>query len=265
MDVQAAPPRDPWTVNRLTHGLTWRWQRLRIRILEQLGPYWAFLAPQARSLNRARLQHLSRLGLPIAGKRVLEVGAGIGMLTDYFLLRGCEVVSTEARPENVQELRRRHPGIRAEVLDLEHPPADHDLGHFDIAFCYGTLYHLGDPETALRWLSKVADLLLLETCVTPGPGESVHLVGEDHGVLNQSASGTGCRPTRGWVLGKLNEYWGFGGTTVIQPRHRDFPLNWDSLSATADPQHNTRAVFVGSRRPLANRYVVTEAPAMQYR
>jgi SAM-dependent methyltransferase len=251
-------------LRRLRHGLGWRWQRLRILGLEQLGPYWTFLAPHARLLNRARLQHLSNLALPVEGKRVLEVGAGIGMLTAYFLGRDCEVITTEARPENVLELRRRHPGIRAELLDLEHPPGEHGLGHFDIAFCYGTLYHLADPDTALRWLSRVSDMILLETCVTPGPGEFLHLVSEDSAVLNQSASGTGCRPTRGWVLAKLTEHWGFGAATRTQPRHRDFPLEWNLLSNTPDPVRNTRAVFVGSRWPLANPLLTGEAPSTQY-
>jgi hypothetical protein len=48
-----------------------------------------------------------RAGLPLAGRRVLAVGAGVGHLSCFFLERGCEVVVTEARSENVVELRRR--------------------------------------------------------------------------------------------------------------------------------------------------------------
>jgi hypothetical protein len=51
-------------------------------------------------MNARRREHLAGLGLPIAGRDVLEVGAGIGDLTSFFLDRGCSVASIEPRPEN---------------------------------------------------------------------------------------------------------------------------------------------------------------------
>ena len=51
-------------------------------------------------LNARRLEHLASLGLPIAGGEVLEVGAGIGDLTSFFLDRGCSVTAIQPRPEN---------------------------------------------------------------------------------------------------------------------------------------------------------------------
>ena len=50
--------------------------------------------------NARRLEHLASLRLDLAGKRVLEVGAGIGDHTTFFLDRDCTVVATEPRPEN---------------------------------------------------------------------------------------------------------------------------------------------------------------------
>ena len=58
--------------------------------------------------------HLASLGLSLEGRRVLEVGAGVGHLSGFFLERGCDLVVTEGRPENVAELRRRFPNIEAE-------------------------------------------------------------------------------------------------------------------------------------------------------
>ena len=43
-----------------------------------------FLQPEALALNEARLRHLASLGLLLEGKTVLEVGAGIGLLTHFF-------------------------------------------------------------------------------------------------------------------------------------------------------------------------------------
>ena len=49
--------------------------------------------------NRRRQEHLATLELPIAGRSVLEVGAGIGDHTAFFTDRGCRVTATDGRPE----------------------------------------------------------------------------------------------------------------------------------------------------------------------
>src|SRR5438045_257276 len=50
--------------------------------------YAEFLSPAYQSHNIARLQHLDSLGLDLSGKRVLEVGAGVGDHTLFYLYRG---------------------------------------------------------------------------------------------------------------------------------------------------------------------------------
>src|SRR5712691_377061 len=80
-----------------------------------------FLEPNALAINEARMTHLGTLNLPIEGKSVLEVGAGIGMLTGFCEDRGCSVLSTDARSENIAEIKRRHPERRVARLNLERP------------------------------------------------------------------------------------------------------------------------------------------------
>src|SRR5260221_131264 len=53
--------------------------------------------------NARRLEHLASLGIDLFDKSVLEVGAGIGDLTSFFLDRGCTVTSVEARADNVRQ------------------------------------------------------------------------------------------------------------------------------------------------------------------
>lgn len=222
-------------------------QKLRREIFVRTHRFWGFLDPDALAINKARLDHLATLGLPIEGKSVLEVGAGIGLLTGFFEQRRCKVLSTDARPENVAEIKRRYPWRNVAVLDLEHPEEVGKLGKFDFVFCYGTLYHLEAPEPALEALSRIADLILLETCLTPGRDDaSPHI--EEMVFMNQAMSGLGSRPTRQWVLNRLSRYWGHGYITVAQPQHPDFPIDW-----MAPPTRlNTRAVFVGSKTQLGN-------------
>ncbi len=215
-----------------------------------------FLEPNALAINQARMSHLASLNLPIESKSVLEVGAGIGMLTGFFEDRGCRVLSTDARPENIAEIKRRHPERRVARLNLERPAEVDALGKFDIVFCYGTLYHVAAPEPALEALSRVSDMILLETCLSPGDGEAAPSVAELH-TVTQAYSGLGSRPTRAWVISRLKRFWGHGYISVSQPSHPDFPVDWTVPAAGP----NIRAIFVGSQKPLANPLLTTEVPS----
>ncbi len=228
-------------------------------------PSDVFLAPEALASNDARLGHLASLGLPLSGKRVLEVGAGIGLLTSFFLERGCSVLSTEARPDNVAQMRRRYPGREIGLLDLERPHTIEGLGRFDVIFCYGTLYHLAAPAPALQALSSVAPLILLETCCSPGDDENLNLVNEPARTRNQAKYGTGCRPTRPWVLSRLRENWGHAYVSVTQPDNPDFPLDWTPETLASANMKNVRAVFVGSRMELTNPQLTESTLTVQKR
>ena len=210
------------------------------------GPFEVFLAPGARAINEARQQHLASLGLDLEGKKVLEVGAGIGLHTPFFLERGCEVTVTDGRAENIAEIKRRIPSVRAEALDLEVDRPLGDFGRFDIVYCYGLLYHLGNPERALVRLAEICGgQFLLETAVSPGNHDELLLVKDpDH--FNQAVSGVGCRPTRLWVLNRLRMLFGHAYIPHTQPDHVDFPNDWK------EPPIQTmyRSIFVGSRRAL---------------
>jgi SAM-dependent methyltransferase len=219
-----------------------------------------FFEPDAVQINEARLRHLASLGLDLENKTVLEVGAGIGLLTEFFEKRGCIVLSTEGRPENVAEFRRRYPNRKVELLDLE-PAADLiHLGMFDVIFCYGLLYHVSTPERVLASLSKICrEVILLETCVTPGSETACYIEAEDKDNKNQAMSGHGCRPTRPWVMDILHSYFGYAYVTKTQPRYIDFDLDWVNPVS----KKNHRAVFVGSKMPLDLPTLLDQPPDYQ--
>ena len=218
--------------------------------------FWGFLESDAVAINKARMTHLAGLHLPIEGKSVLEVGGGIGLLTGFFEERGCKVLSTDARPENVAEMKRRWPRRQVATLDLEQPKAIVAMGKFDVVFCYGTLYHLAAPEPALAALSQVADLILLETCVSPGEEDASPTIVEEL-TMNQAISGVGSRPTRAWVMNRLRKFWGHGYISVTQPSHPDFPTDWTVPSS----RPNVRAIFVGSKVALDNPLLTSAIPS----
>lgn len=214
--------------------------------------------PSALAINAARLDHLATLGLDLEGKRVLEVGAGVGHLTHFWEERGCEVVSTEGRPALVKENLRRHPGRRVVVANLCVPGSHDHLGRFDVIFCYGTLYHLSRPVIGLRNMAGLCDgLLLVESRVYPEDDGAVHF-GRENNTLSQSLDGTGCRPARDWVMAQLKQLFPYVYATRTRPDHNEFPPKWPP-SETGKP----RAVFVASRNELGLPTLTTELPKRQ--
>lgn len=250
---------DPVTsLLRIRHELT-----RRVRQALPASPERDFRGEWYRRHNQRRQEHLSSLGLPLADRSVLEVGAGVGDHATFFIDRGCTVFSTDARAENLAVIRREYPEVEVAPLDLDHADPSDAIEPREVVYCYGTLYHLSDPESAIAYLaSKTKDLLLLETCVSAEDGESVNLVPEDVDNVTQAASGTGCRPTRLWIRNRLAEHFPFVYLTRTQPWHPEFPVDWNAARASGNL---TRCVFVASRSELGLGTLTTDIPESQTR
>ncbi|MCI0471576.1 MAG: class I SAM-dependent methyltransferase, partial [Candidatus Aminicenantes bacterium] len=210
--------------------------------------------------NRKRFEHLDSLNIDFSGKKVLEVGAGIGDQTDYLLAKGCsQVLVTEVRPENLAILRDKfagEPRVQVNRLDMEAPE---EIGEkFDICYCFGLLYHLANPEPALEFLSRhTEEMLLLETCVSYQHEDGINLCNEDAGSFSQSVSGKGCRPGRKWIFAQLKKYFDFVYMPITQPDHEQFPTDWTL------PEYNlpyARAIFIASRKKLNNPLLIEDIP-----
>lgn len=211
-----------------------------------------FESDDAVAINRARLDHLGSLDLPLTGKSVLDVGSGPGHLAQFFVERGCRVLSTDARPENIEYLNGLYPGHAASVLDVERDPVE-PLGRFDVIFCYGLLYHLENPAAAIRKLVGACDeLFLLETMVCDSRAAVLRLE-DEYLSLNQALHGLAHRPSPAWVAmmfdraGMHHVY-----LAADPPRHPDYQFDWRDDLATERDGHLLRGVFVASREPLHN-------------
>lgn len=201
--------------------------------------------------NRRRQEHLATLGLPLGGRTVLEVGAGIGDHTSFFLDRGCSVTVSDAREDLLGHVRTRYPQVRTVILDLDSKGPDTGLGVYDVVYAYGILYHLGQPARAIERLAALTGaLLLVETCVSPGTGVDVGLLDENASDPTQAMHGTGCRPTRAWVMESLKRHFPHVYNTRSQPWHEEFPLDWSAPAASSTGLY--RSVFVASRSALTN-------------
>ena len=209
----------------------------------------AFETADALAINRARLDHLASLGLPLQGRRVLDVGCGVGHLSQFFLQRGCSVVAVDGRETNLEALRLRYPGLESRRVDVDTESLA-PLGRFDVVFCYGLLYHLENPVAGLRSMAAVCDdMLLLETLVCDSARPTMVLVDEPR-VQNQALGQLGSRPSPAFVVMALNRV-GFRNVYAarVPPDHPDFRFRWrDDLSISRGPA-NLRCVFVASRSP----------------
>ena len=224
--------------------------RLGFDQLRTSNPISQFHSTHYLRHNARRLEHLASLRIPLAGMSILEVGAGIGDHSHYYIDRGCRITITEARLENIKFLRKRYPGSNIQFLDMEHPTPVND-SPFDVVHCYGLLYHLGKPEQALSFLSKNTNkMLFIETCVSFGEKEEINIIKEQRTNTTQAFSGIGCRPTRTWLFKRLQGLFEYVYIPKTQPNHEEFPIDW-----SAPERHRAnlqRAVFIASRKQLDN-------------
>ena len=211
--------------------------------------------------NARRLEHLASLNLDIAGKTVLELGAGIGDHTTFYLDRACSVTCLEAREKNWILMVKSSPTdsrsrlVRMDVLDFETTET------FDIVHCYGLLYHTEEPQAVLEKAAHYCrGMLLLETCVSFGDDQAINPVRERSSGPSQSLTGIGCRPTRPWIWARLKELFPFVHAPKTQPAHEDFPLDW---TVAPPPGRDTRAVFIASRHEIDNPMLVDRLPMQQ--
>jgi len=216
------------------------------------GGVEGFGTDAAAEINRARLDHLASLDIPLEGRRVLDVGGGVGHLAQFFVKRGCSVVCTDARPENVAEMRRLYPDLDSRVLDVERDDVA-AIGQVDVVFCYGLLYHLENPIRVLRTLAGVcSDLMLFETMICDSALPVLRLDDETLSVT-QALRGIAHRPSASYLamaldrIGVPHVY-----TAVEPPHHDDYRFKPRGDLAVARDGHLLRSVFVASKRALNN-------------
>lgn len=209
-----------------------------------------FDQPFYRAITDARLSHLASLDLPVEGRSVVDVGCGIGRLSEFFVDRNCDVLCLDGRPENIELLRREYPQRRAAVADVE-TDALLEHGEFDVLFCYGLLYHLAEPFAFIRRAASICrELMIVETCICDAEEHVAFLV-RDPSDPTMALEEIGSRASPSYIATALRAN---GFEHVYSPRdlpdHPDFTYRrLRDLSYFRDG-HALRDIFVASRRPL---------------
>jgi SAM-dependent methyltransferase len=209
--------------------------------------------PFYKDITEARLQHLDSLALITPGKTIVDLGCGIGRLSEFFFNKGCEVLCVDGRLENIQKLNELYPSYNTCVVNLETPDIL-SLGKFDIVACYGILYHLADPFGFIKNIQKICnDIAIIETCISDSEEISLRLVHENLSDPTQALVGIGCRPSPNYVVTclKLSGF-SYIYTPKISPNHEQFQYQRKNDFSSLRDGKLMRGIYIASHHRLSN-------------
>jgi len=132
----------------------------------------------------------------------LDAGCGLGFFAEILREAGLSVRAFDGRTENVEEARKRFPGISFESGDIENSRIC-ALGPSDFVLCFGLLYHLENPLLAIRNLRALTGkYLFLESMCFPS-NEPWMLLREEPNQEDQSLTDLAFYPTEGCIAKML--------------------------------------------------------------
>lgn len=120
---------------------------------DQAARWWDRDGPSRalHDLNPERLAFVTER-LALAGKRVLDLGCGGGILSEALAKAGADVVGIDLSPEQIQvaQLHSLESGLKIDYRHLgSQALAEREPGSFDLIVCMELLEHVPDPAAIL--------------------------------------------------------------------------------------------------------------------
>jgi SAM-dependent methyltransferase len=190
-----------------------------------------------------------------AGERVLDVGAGTGMLTQELVRRGVLASAIDPAPAFADTLRRRFPD-----LDVREGPGE-DLpwedGSFDVALAQLVVAFMADAPKGVAEMARVANGRVA-VCMWDLQGHE--LLASVMNVRHRMGEAD-TEPRRYRTMAELEELVGPGaecGALDVEADYVDFEDYWTSLLGGAGPMGAWVASLDGERLETARRELISE-------
>jgi ubiquinone/menaquinone biosynthesis C-methylase UbiE len=121
---------------------------------------------------------------PVAGERILDVGAGKGSIANHVLeaSKGAEVYAVDPNGKRVASMQHNFPGVRSSVAGAENLPFSDSF--FDKAYTTMALHHYADLGKALQEFRRVVKLGGCLVVVEVDPGSALGRMFRFFGRLN---------------------------------------------------------------------------------
>lgn len=97
---------------------------------------------------------------PYVGKKVFDVGAGMGRMVQYYIDKCKYTVATDifqSQVDYMNEHFKSYPNFRAELLDVLSDDISEYEGAFDTVICINVLEHLEDDELAIKKMKSLLE------------------------------------------------------------------------------------------------------------
>ncbi|HLK06209.1 MAG TPA: FkbM family methyltransferase [Candidatus Acidoferrum sp.] len=191
---------------------------------------------------------VTELGTKLKFATALDAGCGLGFFAEILRSAGLAVTAFDGRLSNVEEARRRYPGVAFLVGDVQDSHVL-DLGSFDLVLCFGLLYHLENPFAAIRNLRRLTGKgMLLESMCLPTEQPVLQLL-EEPSLEDQSLTDIAMYPSEGSLVKMLYRS-GFSHVYKIDPMpdHEQF--------CETPAQARRRTVLFASFEPVSSPHLI---------